>query len=149
MFLGICGALVLVPGASHADANDVMAGLFDAVVEVPFASTMLGIVRSGERVPTTPAVLDERLRAVEQLLAQLNARLDQLETRVDQLQVEAVKTANLARLREYQRLSNAISLVTTELKTHPADPGRRVVLEATARQLIDSIRDTPEFFPTE
>jgi len=145
LFVGICAAMTLLPEASYADADDALAGLFDAVAGVPFATTMLGIVRSDERVPTTPAVLDQRLAAVEALLVQFNARLQQLETRVDQLQVEAVKTANLARLREYQRLSGALSLVTTELKTHPSDQGRRVVLEATARQLIDSIRDTPQF----
>lgn len=143
--LGLAAASMLVPMQAHADADDVLAGLFDSAVGVPFAKTMLGIVRSGESLPTSPAKLDQRLSAVEQLLAQLNGRLQQLETRVDQLQIEAVKTQNLARLREYQRLSGAIELANTELKTHPTDNGRRVVLEATARQLADSIRDTPSF----
>lgn len=143
--LALSAALMLAPPQAYADADDILAGLFDAAAGVPFATTMLGIVRSGVSGPTTPAALDQRLSAVEQLLGQIDARMHQLEGRVDQLQVETVKTQNLARLREYQRLSGAIGLINTELKTHPTDNGRRVVLEASARQLADSIRDTPSF----
>jgi hypothetical protein len=143
--IALAAASTLASPRAQADANDTLAGLFDAVAGVPFAKTMLGIVRADERVPTTPAVLDQRLRAVEQLLSELNGRLQLLEVRADQLQVEEAKTQNLARLREYQRLIGAITLINTELQTHPTDRGRRVVLAATARQLADSIRDTPSF----
>lgn len=145
LFCAAIATAMLMAIPAWADADDVLAGLFDAVVGVPFATTMLGVVRSGEQIPTTPAVLDERLRTVEQLLAQLDDRLQQLQVRVDQLQDEEVKTQNISRLREYQRFRGAISLINTELMTHPADPGRRIVLEAAPRQQADMLRDTPGF----
>lgn len=143
--LALAAVQALPPAPARADGTDLLAGLFDAVTGVPFATVMLGIVRQGATSASSPDVLGQWLVEVAQLLVQFDGRLRQLEQRVDQLQVEAIKAQNLARLREYQRLHDAIALINTELRTRPADPGRRAVLAAGAQQIADSMRDTPGF----
>ena len=82
---------------ASAAAEDILAGAFDAVAGVPFATTALGIVRSQESVPTTPENLARRLQAVEEYLRQYDDRLRLVEGRVSQLQQDVVRIATISR----------------------------------------------------
>jgi hypothetical protein len=140
-------ALLLVPLAQPATAapEDILAGAFDAVTEVPFATIMLGIVRSGVEGPTTPETLDARLTAVEALLRDMEPRLRLVEQRLLQLQNEVVKVSNINRLRELQRIRSDLADINFELKTKPSDPGRRAILEFRAQQQADLLKNNVDF----
>jgi len=141
-------AIVLSPAPQSAVAQapeDILAGAFDKITGVPFASTMLGIVRAGESSPRTPAALDARLTVLETLLRDMEPRLQLVELRVKQLQNEVVKLANVGRLRELHRIRGELAAITAELKLKPADPTRRAILEFRAQQQADAIKDTVAF----
>lgn len=113
---------------AQAAVEDILAGAFDKTTGVPFASTMLGIVRQGESSPQSPAALDARLSAVEALLRDMEPRLRLVEERLKQLQSEVVKISNINRLRKLQQISAQLSEINVALRTQPADPGARAIL---------------------
>ena len=143
--VGVVLVLSLAPPARAQAPEDVLAGAFDAVTGIPFAKTMLEIVRAGEQSPQSPEILDSRLRAVEALLRDMDPRLRLVEARLKQLQNEVVKISNINRLRELQRIRGDLGEINAELKTKPADPGRRAVLEFRARRQADLIKNNVDF----
>ncbi len=139
--------LALVPALSRPAAGapeDILAGAFDKVTGVPFATIMLGIVRSQATSPLDPAALDRRLTQVEQLLRQVAERLTLVEQRLAQLQDEVAEAANIARLTKLQAVATELALINAELKLHPADVGARGILQLRARQQADLLRQDPE-----
>ncbi len=113
---------MLAAGAAtpaYAAAEDLLAGAFDKVTGVPFASTMLGIIRSGEESAQSPGALDSRLRQLEQTVQDLENRMRRVEDRLGQLQDVVVKQANINRLRELQRIRAEIAEITAEMLTTP------------------------------
>lgn len=125
--------------------EDIMVGAFDKITGVPIMSAMLGLVRAGERVPTTPAVLDERLRAVEALLREVDSRLKIVESRLRDVEDEVIRLANIGRMRELQRIRAEIAAIAQELLGHPTDPTRLAILTFRAGQQADIIRDNVDF----
>jgi hypothetical protein len=132
-------------GPAEAAPEDIMVGAFDKITGVPIMSAMLGVVRAGERVPTTPAVLDERLRAVEALLREVDARLRMVESRLRDVEDEVIRLANIGRMRELQRIRAEIAAITQELLGHPTDPTRLAILTFRAGQQAEMIRDNVDF----
>ena len=144
----VAAAIVFSPARQPAmaqAAEDVLAGAFDKITGVPFASTMLGIVRAGESSPRTPEALDARISVLEALLREMEPRLKTVEFRLAKLTSEVVKLANVGRLRELQRIRGELAAITAELKLKPADPTRRAILEFRAQQQADAIKDTVDF----
>ncbi len=146
-----CTALLVLPlflvrpDYAAADADDILAGAFDATTGVPFASTMLGIVRAGELVPTTPSVLDSRLAAVEAMLANMEPRLALVEARLRQVQVELVRVENRARLNELRTVKDELTIINEELRTQPADAGQRKVLAFRAMTAANRLKNSIDF----
>jgi hypothetical protein len=137
--------VLLLPQQAKAGPEDILGGVFDKITGVPFAATMLPIIRSGEQTSQSPEVLDARLSAVEALLRDMEPRLRQVEERLRDLQNEVVKVSNINRLRELQRIRFDIAEINAELRTKPTDPGRRSVLEFRARQQADLIKNNVDF----
>jgi hypothetical protein len=139
-------SLILAPAQqANAAGEDILAGAFDKITGVPFASTMLAIIKQGESSPQSPAALDARLSAVEALLRNMEPRLRLVEERLKQLQSEVVKVSNINRLRKLQQVSAELSEINAELRTKPVDPGARAILEFRARQQADLIKNDPDF----
>jgi hypothetical protein len=136
-----------MPFAQQANAagEEILVGAFDKITGVPFGSTMLGIVKSGEQSPRTPEALDARLSAVEKLLRDMEPRLRLVEQRLSQLQNEVVKIANISRLHELQRIRAELAVIIFELRAKPADPLRRALLEFRAQQQADLIKNNVDF----
>ena len=137
--------LLVHPQRAAADPDDILAGAFDAATGVPFASTMLGIVRSGEEVPTTPSVLDKRIAVVEALLADIEPRLALVEARLKQVQVELVGFENRARLNELKTVKDELAVINEELKTHPTDAGQRKLLAFRAMTAANRLKNSVDF----
>jgi len=129
----------------NAAAEDWMAGAFDKITGVPFATTMLSVVRAGEESPLSPPALDARLSAVEKLLAEMETRLKVLDGRLKQVQDEVVKQANTNRLRELQRIRSDLEEINGALRTHPSDPSQRSILLLRARQQAYLLKDSIDF----
>jgi hypothetical protein len=145
----IGGILVVTLAASsvHAappTAEDLLADTFDKTTGVPFASTMLALIRTGEHTPQSPEALDARLSAIEALLRDMEPRLKLVEQRLLALENEVVKVSNINRLRTLQRISSELAEINTELRQRPADAGARAILEFRARQQADLIKNDPE-----
>jgi hypothetical protein len=143
----VLSAMLIVSPTDQAKgaAEDILAGAFDKVTGVPFASTMLAIVKQGESSPLSPAALDARLTQVEALLRDVDQRLHLVEQRLSQLENQVVKVSNINRLRTLQRIKAELSEIVAELQTKPADPGARAILEFRARQQADLIKNDPDF----
>ena len=131
-FLALAACFIAIPTSAYcepggqATAENMMASAFDAITEVPFASTMLGIVRNGESVPTTPENIVARLDKIEAMLQNFAGRLAIVEAKVAQLQAEVVKISNVNRMRELQRVRGEILEICQELKRiRPGMPKRR------------------------
>lgn len=137
--------LVARPERAAADPDDLLAGAFDGVTGVPFATAMLGVVRAGEEVPTTPSVLDKRLAAVEALLANMEPRLALVEARLAQVQVELVRFENRARLNELRTVKDELTVISEELRTHPTDLGQRKVLAFRAMTAANRLKNSVDF----
>jgi len=106
----LVASLILAPAQqANAAGEDILAGAFDKITGVPFASTMLAIIKQGESSPQSPAALDARLSAVEALLRNMEPRLRLVEERLKQLQIEVVKVSNINRLRKLQQVSAELS----------------------------------------
>jgi hypothetical protein len=89
----LVASLILSPvQQAKAAPEDILAGAFDKITGVPFASTMLAIVRQGESSPQSPAALDARLSAVEALLRNMEPRLRLVEERLKQHRVKWSKS---------------------------------------------------------
>jgi len=139
--------VALAASSAHAappTAEDFLADTFDKTTGVPFASTMLALVRTGEHTPQSPEALDARLSAVEALLRDMEPRLKLVEQRLLALENEVVKVSNINRLRTLERISSELAEINTELRQRPADPGARAILEFRARQQADLIKNDPD-----
>jgi hypothetical protein len=143
--LSLIAALSLAQPATAQAPEDILAGSFDAVTGVPFAKTMLEIVRSGAQSPQSPEVMDARLRAVEALLRDIDPRLRRVEALLRQLQNVVVKVSNINRLRELQRIRGDLAVINAELKTKPTDPSHRSILVFRAQQQADVIKNNVDF----
>ena len=143
--LGIL-ALATTLGARPADAEgeEILTGAFDAVTGVPFASIMLGIVKSGES-PQLPGSLDARLQQLQQAVQDLQNRMRTVEARLGQLQDVVVRQANINRLRELQRIRAEIEEINAEMLTHPTEPSALAILEFRAHQQADLLKNNVDF----
>jgi hypothetical protein len=144
----ISGAVIAILAASSAQAapptaEDFLADTFDKTTGVPFASTMLALIRTGEHTPQSPEALDARLSAVEALLRDMEPRLKRVEERLLALENEVVKVSNINRLRTLQRINTELTEINAELRLRPADAGARAILELRARQQADLIKNDP------
>ncbi|MFC0406830.1 RICIN domain-containing protein [Roseomonas elaeocarpi] len=139
-------ATITIPiDRARADADDLLAGAFDKVTGVPFATIMLGVVRSQASSPLDPAALNARLTQVEKLLQQVTERLTLVEERVSQLQDDVAEAANVARLRKLQSVAADLTALNAQLATHPTDAGALSVMQLQARQQADLLKDDPDF----
>jgi TolA-binding protein len=129
----------------QATAENLVAGSFDSVTEVPVASALLGILRGQESVPTTPENMVARLDKIEAILRDYGNRLSTLESQVAQLQSEVVKVENVNRIRELQRIAAEIQEIILELKTLPAGEANEAILEFRAQQQADSLKNNAGF----
>src|SRR5215467_2563242 len=60
--------------AADVPVEELLAKAFDETTGTPFASIMLSIIKAGAHSQQDPAVLDARLKAVEEALRSLTAR---------------------------------------------------------------------------
>lgn len=137
--------LVVTPiRAADAPVEDLLAKAFDETTGVPFATIMLGIIQAGAHSQQDPAVLDARLKAVEDALRSLTARFAILDQRLTKLENVVAHDANISRLRKLEAVASSLAELNVELQSKPTDPGARRLLEFKARQQADLLKDDPD-----
>jgi hypothetical protein len=130
--------------AADVPVEELLAKAFDETTGTPFASIMLSIIKAGAHSQQDPAVLDARLKAVEEALRSLTARFAILDERLTKLENVVAHDANISRLRKLEAVATSLAELNVELQSKPTDPFARRLLEFKARQQADLLKNDPD-----